>query len=130
MRSSFAATLLACGTVLLLLPFLYHLVYYSNQSYVLAHRTDTAPNPDWGSYGPIFYPAQTAIGILGLTLIAVGFIGGTGVFSKKDKKDKDVRVPLDIVLKAHAPESVEQPTTQALPAAAEQPEKIGVRRIA
>lgn len=109
---------------------------------VLANRADTAPNADWSSHGPKILPLQGAVGITGVIFLAVGFIGGTGILSKREKKEKDVRVPLDIVLKAHAPEAAPQSqpqVQQALPPANSNPAaappsqetgKIGVRRIA
>lgn len=135
MRSSFAATLLICGTLLLLCPFAYHLGYYSQQSYVLAHRENTTPNDDWGKYGPTLNlvsgagVVQALIGALGLVMIGAGFIGGSGVLEKKSK-DKDVRVPLDIILKAHAAEQPAAAAPEPGATPAQPPEKIGVRRIA
>ena len=87
MRPSFAATLLVCGTILTLFPFGYHLAIHANTSMVLANRPDTTPNADWSSHGPRILPLQGAVGITGVIFLTVGFLGGTGIFAKKDKKE-------------------------------------------
>lgn len=141
MRPSFVATMLICGTIMVLFPFIYHLHIHANTSLVLAHRADTTPNADWGSHGPVIPPLQAAIGMIGFVFLVVGFLGGLidAINTKRGKKEKDVRVPLDIILKAHAPEAVQQSPQNALPpknvnsAAAGRPQetkRIGVQRTA
>ncbi|MFT5466064.1 MAG: hypothetical protein ACI8UO_001162 [Verrucomicrobiales bacterium] len=144
MKSSFAATLLVCGTILLLSPFAYYLVFYSQQSYVLAHRADTTPNQDWQRYGPTFNREtragyiQAGVGGLGLAMMITGILGGFGVFERRKRKDEqDARVPLDIILRAHNNSTSATPTTSqqmaesAGPTPAGTPERsrIGVRRL-
>lgn len=137
MKPSFAATLVICGTILLLLPFAYHLHYYNVQSQVFAHRVDTTPKESWHAYGPEFNfkngrgLVQGLVGAGGLAMILTGILGGFGFFDRKSKDEQDTRVPLDIILRAHQNASGAGPANSGPNhrSSAANSGKIGVRRV-
>ncbi len=104
MKPQIAVTLIVCGTILLMFPFIYYLAYSSQQAYVLANRTDTRPAAGMLNYNPqpLKAPVQTGIGVLGLVMIVGGAVGGTINWPKG--RAREAMVPIDINLTAYGPE--------------------------
>ncbi len=105
MKPSISVSLIICGTLLLLFPFIYYLTYSSQQAYVLANRTDTRPAPGMLNYNPqpLKSPVQTGVGFFGLIMTLAWAVGGT-VPWPKPKGLREAVVPVDINVTTYDPD--------------------------
>ncbi len=104
MKPPIAVSLIICGTLLLVFPFIYYLTYSSQQAYVLANRTDTRPAAGMLNYNPSIGRSgvQTGIGVLGLVMIVAGAVGGS--MDWPGNRIRQAKIPIDVNVTAYAPE--------------------------
>ena len=94
MKTPIGVALIVCGTALMILPFVYELVFLSQEAYVIAHDPDARP-PAGSLVAKAWARSQYGIFIGGLAMVLLGVAGTFFVGSKAKKVGPKAKVAVN-----------------------------------